>query len=64
MGNVAVISVSLIFREMYGTNSWSRGINKYRAWDQDLAQVPELPKDWMRWIDKVAVRGKFHLLSL
>ena len=29
------------------------------AWDQDLAQVPELPKDWMRWIDKVAVRENF-----
>ena len=29
------------------------------AWDQDLAQVPELPKDWTRWIDKVAVRENF-----
>lgn len=29
------------------------------AWDQDLAQVPELPKDWIRWIDKVAVRENF-----
>ena len=29
------------------------------AWDQDLAQEPELPKDWTRWIDKVAVRENF-----
>lgn len=29
------------------------------AWDQDLAQMPELPKDWTRWIDKVAVRENF-----
>ena len=29
--NAAVISVSLIFREMYGTNSWSRGINELPA---------------------------------
>lgn len=28
-------------------------------WDQDLAQVPDLPKDWLRWIDKVAVRENF-----
>ena len=28
-------------------------------WDQDLAQVPELPKDWRRWADKVAVRENF-----
>ena len=28
-------------------------------WDQDLAQVPELPKDWKRWADKVAVRENF-----
>ena len=29
------------------------------AWDQDLAQVPELPKDWIHWVDKVAVRENF-----
>lgn len=28
-------------------------------WDQDLAQVPQLPKDWNRWADKVAVRENF-----
>ena len=28
-------------------------------WDQDLAQVPELPKDWAHWADKVAVRENF-----
>ena len=28
-------------------------------WDQELAQVPELPKDWRRWADKVAVRENF-----
>ena len=28
-------------------------------WDKDLAQVPELPKDWGRWADKVAVRENF-----
>lgn len=28
-------------------------------WDQDLAQVPKLPKDWNRWTDKVAVRENF-----
>lgn len=28
-------------------------------WDQDLAQVPKLPKDWDRWADKVAVRENF-----
>ena len=28
-------------------------------WDQDLAQVPKLPKDWNRWADKVAVRENF-----
>ena len=28
-------------------------------WDQDLAQVPKLPKDWRRWADKVAVQENF-----
>lgn len=28
-------------------------------WDKDLAQVPELPKDWAHWADKVAVRENF-----
>lgn len=28
-------------------------------WDKDLAQVPNLPKDWDRWADKVAVRENF-----
>lgn len=29
------------------------------CWDKDLAQVPELPKDWAHWADKVAVRENF-----
>ena len=29
------------------------------CWDKDLAQVPELPKDWAHWADKVAVRDNF-----
>lgn len=29
------------------------------AWDRDLEQVPGLPKDWIRWVDKVAVRENF-----
>ena len=28
-------------------------------WDQDLEQVPQLPKDWDRWVDKVAVQENF-----
>ncbi|RAQ22133.1 hypothetical protein DPQ25_13675 [Hydrogeniiclostridium mannosilyticum] len=24
-------------------------------WDSDLAQTPPLPKDWSRWVDKVAI---------
>ena len=24
-------------------------------WDLDLAQTPELPKDWARWVDKVGI---------
>ena len=24
-------------------------------WDNDLAQTPPLPKDWSRWVDKVAI---------
>lgn len=24
-------------------------------WDKDLAQTPELPKDWNRWVDKVGI---------
>ncbi len=24
-------------------------------WDMDLAQVPKLPKDWKRWVDKVGI---------
>lgn len=24
-------------------------------WDKDMEQVPELPKDWSRWVDKVAI---------
>lgn len=28
-------------------------------WDQDLAQVPSLPKDWDRWVDKVAIRENY-----
>ena len=36
-------------------------LNRYHKritdpWDNDLAQVPKLPKDWGRWADKVAVR--------
>lgn len=29
------------------------------CWDKDLAQVPELPKDWVHWVDKVAVRENY-----
>lgn len=28
-------------------------------WDQDLAQTPPLPKDWTKWVDKVAIRENF-----
>lgn len=28
-------------------------------WDNDLAQTPELPKDWDRWVDKVAEQEQF-----
>lgn len=28
-------------------------------WDEELAQVPKLPKDWSHWVDKVAVRDNF-----
>lgn len=28
-------------------------------WDEDLAQIPELPKDWDRWVDKVAEQEQF-----
>ena len=39
-------------------------LNRYHKritdpWDNDLAQVPKLPKDWGRWADKVAVRENF-----
>ena len=60
MGNAAVISVSLIFqRNVRDEQLEQRHKRITGAWDQDLAQVPELPKDWMRWIDKVAVRENF-----
>ena len=28
-------------------------------WDQDMEQVPELPKDWNRWVDQVAIRQNY-----
>ena len=28
-------------------------------WDKDMEQVPELPKDWNRWVDKVAIRQNY-----
>lgn len=28
-------------------------------WDNDLAQTPELPKDWNHWVDKVAMQEHF-----
>lgn len=28
-------------------------------WDKDLAQTPTLPKDWKRWVDKVAMQEHF-----
>lgn len=29
------------------------------SWDNDLAQIPELPKDWDRWVDKVAEQEQY-----
>ena len=28
-------------------------------WDEDLAQIPPLPKDWERWVDKVGIRDNY-----
>lgn len=28
-------------------------------WDKDLEQVPELPKDWNRWVNKVAIQQNY-----
>lgn len=28
-------------------------------WDLDLSQVPELPKDWSRWADKVGIQQNY-----
>ena len=28
-------------------------------WDEDLAQVPPLPKDWARWVDKVGIPDNY-----
>lgn len=28
-------------------------------WDNDLAQTPDLPKDWKRWVNKVGIREHF-----
>lgn len=28
-------------------------------WDADLAQVPKLPKDWERWVNKVGIRQNY-----
>lgn len=28
-------------------------------WDKDMEQVPELPKDWSRWVDKVAIQQNY-----
>lgn len=28
-------------------------------WDADLAQVPQLPKDWERWVSKVGIQENF-----
>ena len=28
-------------------------------WDNDLAQTPPLPRDWKRWVDKVAIPENF-----
>lgn len=29
------------------------------AWDSDLEQTPELPKDWDRWVDKVGITDNY-----
>lgn len=28
-------------------------------WDKDMEQIPELPKDWKHWVDKVAIQENF-----
>lgn len=28
-------------------------------WDADLAQIPKLPKDWNRWVDKVGIQQNY-----
>ena len=28
-------------------------------WDEEQKQVPELPKDWVRWVDKVGIREQY-----
>ena len=28
-------------------------------WDKDMEQVPELPKDWSHWVDKVAIQQNY-----
>ena len=28
-------------------------------WDEDLKQTPELPKDWVKWVDKVGIPEQF-----
>ena len=28
-------------------------------WDADLVQIPKLPKDWNRWVDKVGIRDNY-----
>ena len=28
-------------------------------WDEEQKQVPELPKDWLRWVDKVGIPEQF-----
>ena len=33
-------------------------------WDAELSQTPPLPKDWERWVNKVGIQEKLHLLRL
>lgn len=38
-------------------------VRKYKAktdvWDKDMALIPELPKDWTHWVDKVGIEEHF-----
>ena len=38
-------------------------VRKYKAktalWDKDMALTPKLPRDWLRWVDRVGIREHF-----